>query len=145
MMCMRLVYLFFFQAEDGIRDVAVTGVQTCALPISSPKTLQSRQSRDRYGGRMLKRHVGRLRDHFGVSSARVFGKGPACASENFVARSELRYLAANRFHLAGQVHAESWILWFAEPGLHAKGIGHAPHEVPVIGIQIGRASCRERV
>src|SRR5256884_2560426 len=26
--------LFFFQAEDGIRDVAVTGVQTCALPIS---------------------------------------------------------------------------------------------------------------
>src|SRR2546429_1426282 len=26
---------FFFQAEDGIRDVAVTGVQTCALPICS--------------------------------------------------------------------------------------------------------------
>src|ERR1041385_6138518 len=26
--------LFFFQAEDGIRDVAVIGVQTCALPIS---------------------------------------------------------------------------------------------------------------
>src|SRR5256884_6485478 len=28
---------FFFQAEDGIRDVAVTGVQTCALPISGIK------------------------------------------------------------------------------------------------------------
>src|SRR5687768_10067377 len=27
-------FFFFFQAEDGIRDVAVTGVQTCALPIS---------------------------------------------------------------------------------------------------------------
>src|SRR2546422_11064683 len=27
---------FFFQAEDGIRDVAVTGVQTCALPICVP-------------------------------------------------------------------------------------------------------------
>src|SRR2546429_3787672 len=27
--------VFFFQAEDGIRDVAVTGVQTCALPISN--------------------------------------------------------------------------------------------------------------
>src|SRR2546422_5738075 len=26
-------HIFFFQAEDGIRDVAVTGVQTCALPI----------------------------------------------------------------------------------------------------------------
>src|SRR2546427_5848818 len=27
---------FFFQAEDGIRDLTVTGVQTCALPISTP-------------------------------------------------------------------------------------------------------------
>src|SRR2546430_10897671 len=26
--------IFFFQAEDGIRDLTVTGVQTCALPIS---------------------------------------------------------------------------------------------------------------
>src|SRR2546430_13208862 len=33
---MRLVArLFFFQAEDGIRDLTVTGVQTCALPISA--------------------------------------------------------------------------------------------------------------
>src|SRR2546422_11246573 len=29
------LFFFFFQAEDGIRDVAVTGVQTCALPIST--------------------------------------------------------------------------------------------------------------
>src|SRR5256884_9840899 len=29
-----MLFFFFFQAEDGIRDVAVTGVQTCALPIS---------------------------------------------------------------------------------------------------------------
>src|SRR5258708_37184421 len=28
------VFIFFFQAEDGIRDDLVTGVQTCALPIS---------------------------------------------------------------------------------------------------------------
>src|SRR2546430_7545470 len=28
------VIYFFFQAEDGIRDLTVTGVQTCALPIS---------------------------------------------------------------------------------------------------------------
>src|SRR5256884_5838903 len=33
---------FFFQAEDGIRDVAVTGVQTCALPISSPQPRRRR-------------------------------------------------------------------------------------------------------
>src|SRR5215203_6780749 len=29
---------FFFQAEDGIRDIGVTGVQTCALPISAAKS-----------------------------------------------------------------------------------------------------------
>src|SRR3989442_9542444 len=29
-----LIIFFFFQAEDGIRDADVTGVQTCALPIS---------------------------------------------------------------------------------------------------------------
>src|SRR5258707_9116813 len=28
-----LLFFFFFQAEDGIRDIGVTGVQTCALPI----------------------------------------------------------------------------------------------------------------
>ena len=31
------LYNFFFQAEDGIRDWSVTGVQTCALPISLTK------------------------------------------------------------------------------------------------------------
>src|SRR5260221_7767771 len=30
---MHSVFFFFFQAEDGIRDHCVTGVQTCALPI----------------------------------------------------------------------------------------------------------------
>src|SRR5437879_7789162 len=30
---MILLFFFFFQAEDGIRDTSVTGVQTCALPI----------------------------------------------------------------------------------------------------------------
>src|SRR3712207_6858083 len=29
-------FCFFFQAEDGIRDIGVTGVQTCALPILVP-------------------------------------------------------------------------------------------------------------
>src|SRR6266536_3860019 len=37
-------YLFFFQAADGIRDPLVTGVQTCALPISP-----ARQQRARWG------------------------------------------------------------------------------------------------
>src|SRR6476660_10295667 len=41
--------LFFFQAEDGIRDIGVTGVQTCALPISTsaPRSPSSAASRRR--------------------------------------------------------------------------------------------------
>src|SRR5256886_5336527 len=35
---------FFFQAEDGIRDLTVTGVQTCALPISSGGRARDRGS-----------------------------------------------------------------------------------------------------
>src|SRR2546429_2094655 len=35
-----MMVFFFFQAEDGIRDVAVTGVQTCALPILMNNQLQ---------------------------------------------------------------------------------------------------------
>src|SRR5439155_11914630 len=34
-------WLFFFQAEDGIRDGHVTGVQTCALPISTNEACDS--------------------------------------------------------------------------------------------------------
>src|SRR5690606_39770380 len=39
----RRRHVFFFQAEDGIRGFHVTGVQTCALPISrsSPRTLSA--------------------------------------------------------------------------------------------------------
>src|SRR5256886_7585208 len=33
--CENVTFAFFFQAEDGIRDLTVTGVQTCALPIYS--------------------------------------------------------------------------------------------------------------
>src|SRR5207237_5023045 len=33
-----LLFFFFFQAEDGIRDSSVTGVQTCALPILKDRT-----------------------------------------------------------------------------------------------------------
>ena len=33
LLCCFVLFYFFFQAEDGIRDSPVTGVQTCALPI----------------------------------------------------------------------------------------------------------------
>src|SRR2546427_1048687 len=39
-----LTFFFFFQAEDGIRDLTVTGVQTCALPISRDQCEDGRVS-----------------------------------------------------------------------------------------------------
>src|SRR5258708_23275386 len=39
MSCSSIDFFFFFQAEDGIRDDLVTGVQTCALPISCSSRL----------------------------------------------------------------------------------------------------------
>src|SRR5207244_5888412 len=50
-MCEELSHVFFFQAEDGIRDDLVTGVQTCALPIWPVR------------GRVLRRHRARGHDH----------------------------------------------------------------------------------
>src|SRR2546430_7969795 len=41
----RWCSFFFFQAEDGIRDLTVTGVQTCALPISRSRALRSTNNR----------------------------------------------------------------------------------------------------
>src|SRR5229473_5559447 len=41
---MNIYPFFFFQAEDGIRDKLVTGVQTCALPISDCQALQNNRS-----------------------------------------------------------------------------------------------------
>src|SRR5690606_40999692 len=54
-------YAFFFQAEDGIRDFHVTGVQTCALPISprpAPAGLLGRGG-DRGLDRAAQRHARR--------------------------------------------------------------------------------------
>src|SRR2546430_7488105 len=45
---------FFCQAEDGIRDLTVTGVQTCALPIYLERALRAS---DRLGGHIVQGHV----------------------------------------------------------------------------------------
>src|SRR5438132_9686262 len=44
--CIKVAF-FFFQAEDGIRDHCVTGVQTCALPILIEETLALGRAVDR--------------------------------------------------------------------------------------------------
>src|SRR6266851_7432969 len=47
------LFFFFFQAEDGIRDRDVTGVQTCALPIS----LNREDMKDLLNGLMLEQYA----------------------------------------------------------------------------------------
>src|SRR5256886_7392159 len=75
---------FFFQAEDGIRDLTVTGVQTCALPISSVDRLGP--GRLVQGGGQARRAVGN-REHRGIGQE--------------LAR-ELRLPACQRLRLAAQ-------------------------------------------
>src|SRR2546430_11378975 len=71
----RIIVFFFFQAEDGIRDLTVTGVQTCALPIGGDglaeiartAVLNARYLKERlrgtydfpYDGRSEERRVGK--------------------------------------------------------------------------------------
>src|SRR2546426_484215 len=47
------LFFFFFQAEDGIRDYKVTGVQTCALPISYGVVALAYDSRDPRSAKQL--------------------------------------------------------------------------------------------
>src|SRR5258707_6270121 len=82
---------FFFQAEDGIRDIGVTGVQTCALPISERDRIavQVRASRLVQEIRTERRGV------IDLSRPR-FARIPAChtrragADDGVVGRSEER-------------------------------------------------------
>src|SRR5256885_8431569 len=61
--CRGLFFFFFFQAEDGIRDYKVTGVQTCALPISDRPRERDRPAPPH---RLLPLRLRRqLRQHFG--------------------------------------------------------------------------------
>src|SRR5262249_57865484 len=61
-----LYFVFFFQAEDGIRYWSVTGVQTCALPICNqrlPPPLQpNSQQHDARGREEHRRHIGAVLD-----------------------------------------------------------------------------------
>src|SRR2546426_7508159 len=62
-MCVRGMF-FFFQAEDGIRDYKVTGVQTCALPISHARRARRRGSVERLRGARrgpVRRYIARQR------------------------------------------------------------------------------------
>src|SRR2546430_5030680 len=81
---MRCVFFFFFQAEDGIRDLTVTGVQTCALPISDARS--ARQGSARCSGRSAGLRRGR-----GASC-----RFPACPPSSRTVRRPGRSIAPQR-------------------------------------------------
>src|SRR5262249_59690996 len=57
---LQCCHVFFFQAEDGIRDWSVTGVQTCALPISTTAAARLRTAAV-VGGQSLQKQTRALR------------------------------------------------------------------------------------
>src|SRR2546425_8291405 len=65
-----MFFFFFFQAEDGIRDKLVTGVQTCALPIS-------------YQTRRVENGAGRLREALAAGAVDAVTFTSSSTARNF--------------------------------------------------------------
>src|SRR5687767_15982849 len=71
---------FFFQAEDGIRDKLVTGVQTCALPISSRSSRLSPSARRSSSACTMASTVARDRSCRGARRSEERRVGKECRS-----------------------------------------------------------------
>src|SRR3712207_9499304 len=84
---------FFFQAEEGIRDIGVTGVQTCALPIS----LEHPELRHRYTSRS--RAVPLVDDDRRAAAARV-GRTVQCTVDHLQDRKSV--VKGKRVDLGGR-------------------------------------------
>src|SRR5699024_6701474 len=83
------ISFFFFQAEDGIRDRNVTGVQTCALPISTFAGISSSRDAWSSGARLAKISV--------TWSSRSASRSSAwCTGSRYSKTSRARSLGSNR-------------------------------------------------
>src|SRR2546430_4312266 len=87
-----LFVIFFFQAEDGIRDLTVTGVQTCALPIFG---MDFEELQERNAAEIPVRRVGRPEDiahtvAFFVSEAAGFVSGQVIYVAGEIGRASCR-------------------------------------------------------
>src|SRR5256885_16586147 len=86
-------FIFFFQAEDGIRDYKVTGVQTCALPICGLGSARLRRIKELVHVKMeddlsldeMAQSVGLSTAHFG----RMFRKSTGETPHQFVLRQKI--------------------------------------------------------
>src|SRR5437763_7039293 len=94
--CFVFFFFFFFQAEDGIRDTSMTGVQTCALPISAATLgeVLARDARQVTALAMLRRLCRAAGDYEGLwrvcahLGAALESAGEAAAAFAEAARSE---------------------------------------------------------
>ena len=88
------VVVFFFQAEDGIRDDLVTGVQTCALPIwdaaatrfgqKKSGALPQREMGSMKSGALPQREMGSIKSRGAAASRNgQYKKRGCCRSENW--------------------------------------------------------------
>src|SRR5260370_38189159 len=82
-----LASCFFFQAEDGIRDSSVTGVQTCALPILKPEASRSA----RPCAKVAESLNGPTK-----TRKRLFGPGATIERKPFLPRASLMISASGR-------------------------------------------------
>src|SRR5216684_4986184 len=106
---MFFFFFFFFQAEDGIRDVAVTGVQTCALPIFDFKTVKIFEAAQfQTGGpEMVEVHKCLLHEsigHIGVVVVRCV-----------VVPTKAELALGSRHHGVVRQAKNGWLLPFQEP------------------------------
>src|SRR2546427_4237229 len=73
-----VLFFFFFQAEDGIRDLTVTGVQTCALPIY--ELIGRRELAEPRPGRPQRARITPGNDHARTGLEKLLGGGEADAA-----------------------------------------------------------------
>src|SRR2546430_11069753 len=145
-------HIFFFQAEDGIRDLTVTGVQTCALPISyeisqaqNPQlTISASADPITFGQQVtisgtapgapstpvtLLAHIAKQRGFVTVSQA----KTDAAGNYTFPAQAP----ATNTFYRVRASGRQSAVLYEGVRDLLTAQVSASTIE------EIGRASCRE--
>src|SRR2546430_14980911 len=106
---MGMLSFFFFQAEDGIRDLTVTGVQTCALPISvtvhvvpgDPRPeLAQRLRQQRLAGPVVEGSLnvagGELRRHVEIGRAACRGRGEISGGARLFKKKKKRKISRRK-------------------------------------------------
>src|SRR2546430_12316242 len=119
---------FFFQAEDGIRDLTVTGVQTCALPISAP-VFGVRQARA-----VGARRVGTNHLRFTLDDAS--GALPAIAFQWADAIPD--HWLAERLDVAFRLERDEWQ---GRATLQARGAGEGAGGLQIRKPEVGKRNC----